>query len=68
MIKPYAITAEGDVVAAAAPDATDENQLWELLTKEELRNSLLFASEDNPADATFMMKGYRFGRNDSNEN
>lgn len=66
--KTYAITAEGDVVAAAVPDATDENQLWELLTKEELRNSLLFASEDNPADATFMMKGYRFGRNDSNEN
>lgn len=66
--KTYAITAEGDVVAAAVPDASDENQLWELLTKEDLRNSLLFASEDNPADATFMMKGYRFGRNDSNEN
>lgn len=58
------MTAKGTIVGSTPYVENDENQMWEIYSKDDLRNQLLYATEDNPLDATFMMKGYRFGRND----
>lgn len=63
-----AITAKDGIVVNAAPNADDPNQLWEVISREQLIANLQIASEDNPIDATFLIKGYRFGRNDKSEN
>lgn len=60
-----AITAKDGIVVNADPNADDPNQLWEVISREQLITNLQMASEDNPIDATFLIKGYRFGRNDS---
>lgn len=62
------MTAKGTIVGSTPYAENDENQMWEIYSKDDLRNQLIYATEENPIDATFMMKGYRFGRNDSNEN
>lgn len=66
--KTLAITARDGIVVNAAPNADDPNQLWEVISREQLITNLQMASEDNPIDATFLIKGYRFGRNDNTEN
>lgn len=63
-----AITAKDGIVVNADPNADDPNQLWEVISREQLITNLQMASEDNPIDATFLIKGYRFGRNDDTEN
>ncbi len=63
-----AMTAKDGIVVSSAINENDANQQWEVISREQLRNNLLLASETNPIDATFLMKGYRFGRNDGNEN
>lgn len=63
-----AITAKDGIVVNADPNADDPNQLWEVISREQLITNLQMASEDNPIDATFLIKGYRFGRNDKTEN
>lgn len=63
-----AITAKDGIVVNAAPNADDPNQLWEVISREQLITNLQMASETNPIDATFLIKGYRFGRNDNIEN
>lgn len=63
-----AITAKDGIVVNADPNADDPNQLWEVISREQLITNLQMASEDNPIDATFLIKGYRFGRNDKSEN
>lgn len=60
-----AITAKDGIVVNADPNADAPNQLWEVISREQLITNLQMASEDNPIDATFLIKGYRFGRNDS---
>lgn len=66
--KKLAITAKDGIVVNAHPNADDPNQLWEVISREQLIKNLQMASKDNPIDATFLIKGYRFGRNDANEN
>lgn len=66
--KKLAITAKDGIVVNADPNADDPNQLWEVISREQLITNLQMASEDNPIDATFLIKGYRFGRNDDTEN
>lgn len=66
--KTLAITARDGIVVNADPNADDPNQLWEVISREQLITNLQMASEDNPIDATFLIKGYRFGRNDDTEN
>lgn len=66
--KKLAITAKDGIVVNADPNADDPNQLWEVISREQLITNLQMASEDNPIDATFLIKGYRFGRNDKTEN
>lgn len=63
--KKLAITAKDGIVVNADPNADDPNQLWEVISREQLITNLQMASEDNPIDATFLIKGYRFGRNDT---
>ena len=63
-----AITAKDGIVVNADPNADDPNQLWEVISREQLISNLKMASKDNPIDATFLIKGYRFGRNDKTEN
>lgn len=63
-----AITAKDGIVVNADPNADAPNQLWEVISREQLITNLQMASEDNPIDATFLIKGYRFGRNDKTEN
>lgn len=63
--KKLAITAKDGIVVNTDPNADDPNQLWEVISREQLITNLQMASEDNPIDATFLIKGYRFGRNDS---
>lgn len=63
-----AITARDGIVVNADPNADDPNQLWEVISREQLISNLKMASKDNPIDATFLIKGYRFGRNDDTEN
>lgn len=63
-----AITAKDGIVVNADPNADDPNQLWEVISREQLISNLKMASKDNPIDATFLIKGYRFGRNDDTEN
>lgn len=66
--KKLAITAKDGIVVNADPNADDPNQLWEVISREQLITNLQMASETNPIDATFLIKGYRFGRNDKTEN
>lgn len=66
--KTLAITARDGIVVNADPNADDPNQLWEVISREQLISNLKMASKDNPIDATFLIKGYRFGRNDDTEN
>ena len=66
--KKLAITAKDGIVVNTDPNADDPNQLWEVISREQLITNLQMASEDNPIDATFLIKGYRFGRNDDTEN
>lgn len=63
-----AITARDGIVVNAAPNADDLNQSWEVISRDQLISNLKMASKDNPIDATFLIKGYRFGRNDNIEN
>lgn len=63
-----AITAKDGIVVNADPNADDPNQLWEVISRDQLIKNLQMASKDHPLDATFLMKGYRFGRNDNTEN
>ena len=63
-----AITARDGIVVNADPNADDLNQLWDVISRAQLITNLQMASEDNPLDATFLMNGYRFGRNDNTEN
>lgn len=63
-----AITAKDGIVVNADPNADAPNQLWEVISREQLIKNLQMASKDHPLDATFLMKGYRFGRNDNTEN
>lgn len=46
------------------PEEDDAVQ-WQLLSKKDLMASLDNASADNPVDATFLIQGANFGRNDS---
>lgn len=66
--KKLAITAKDGIVLNADPIADDPNQLWEVISRDQLIKNLQMASKENPLDATFLMKGYRFGRNDNTEN
>lgn len=66
--KKLAITAKDGIVLNADPNADDPNQLWEVISRDQLIKNLQMASKENPLDATFLMKGYRFGRNDNTEN
>lgn len=66
--KKLAITAKDGIVVNADPNADNPNQLWEVISRDQLIKNLQMASEDNPIDATFLIKGYRFGRNDNTEN
>ena len=66
--KTLAITARDGIVVNANPNADDPNQLWEVISRDQLIKNLQMASKDHPLDATFLMKGYRFGRNDNTEN
>lgn len=66
--KKLAITAKDGIVVNADPNADDPNQLWEVISRDQLIANLQMASETNPIDATFLIKGYRFGRNDKSEN
>lgn len=66
--KTLAITAKDGIVVNADLNADDPNQLWEVISRDQLIKNLQMASETNPIDATFLIKGYRFGRNDKSEN
>lgn len=62
-----ALTVDGDkLIQTTAPDPSDSNQRWELITQQELTEELNHrASETNPMDATYMIRGAGFGRNDN---
>jgi endonuclease/exonuclease/phosphatase family metal-dependent hydrolase len=61
-----AFTAHDDMrVEADAYEKDNLAQEWEFLSKDELIKELYSATEDNPKDATFFIKGANFSRNDS---
>lgn len=67
LIDNKALTVDGnDLVQYADIDASDQSQQWEVLTHQQLVDELhAKASESNPMDATFFIKGANFGRNDN---
>lgn len=64
------LTADADnIVQKTVTDANDARQQWELLSHQQLIDELnKTASETNPLDATFLIKGANFNRNDSDVN
>lgn len=48
-------------------DKSSENALWLIGSEDELKASLSDASEDDPADATFLILDPNFGRNNRNQ-
>ena len=67
LIDNKALTVDGnDLVQYADIDASDQSQQWEVLTHQQLVDELhAKASESNPMDATFFIKGANFNRNDN---
>lgn len=59
---------ETTVVAFNLTDATAAAAQWTLVTKEDLLAEIAVATEENPADATFLITGQGFNRNDTNRN
>lgn len=59
---------ETTVVAFNLTDATAAAAQWTLVTKEDLLAEMAVATEENPADATFLITGQGFNRNDTNRN
>jgi len=46
----------------------DKNQLWTLVPEQDLIDALSKATTDDPVDATFLIRGYNIGVNDSDNN
>ncbi|MCR5820251.1 MAG: hypothetical protein K6F94_04810 [Bacteroidaceae bacterium] len=62
-----AANADGEVVCEAY-DAENEHQLWIFRTGEERNEMFQYANAANPVDATYLLPGAGFGRNDSEAN
>ena len=61
----------GDALASANGAAYAEGdaaQQWQLVSEKELIEALAAAREDNPMSATFLVRGYDIGVNDSDNN
>lgn len=54
----------GDIVVTTT-SSTDKRAQWMLYSPEEMLERMSKATTDNPVDATFLLPGYNFGRNDS---
>jgi hypothetical protein len=54
----------GNIVVTTAT-ATDERAQWMLYSREEMLSRMAQATTSNPIDATFLLPGYNFGRNDT---
>lgn len=67
LIDNKALTVDGDLLVQYADvNASDQSQQWEVLTHQQLVDELhAKASENNPMDATFFIKGANFSRNDN---
>ena len=52
-------------VLTTVNSATDNRAQWVLYTKSELLSQMLTATESSPVNATFMLPGYGFSRNDN---
>ena len=61
-----AATESGDVETVTA--RTDERAAWQLVTPQDRFTMLRNATEDAPVDATFLISGADFGRNDTRNN
>ena len=70
----YTLTADGanylasptsGNVAVTVEDADDERAFWMLYSREELVTLMGEATAANPVNATFLLPGYNFGRNDT---
>lgn len=59
------LAANGTLVDKADPDPSSTAQQWEFLSLDDLTAELGYASESNPKDATFFIKGANFSRNDT---
>ena len=57
-------TKAGEVITRST-DANSNLTKWLLLTRNDLIEHMAEATEDNPIDATFLLPGANFGRNDS---
>ena len=62
---PTYLSYDGTTVAKQLTATDGVNSLWLLLTKQELLDELEKADADNGVDATFLIRGANFGRNDS---
>ena len=60
----YLASASGSAVLTTTSSVNAATAQWQLFTKGELISSLSQATEQNPVDATFLVSGYNFGRND----
>lgn len=60
------ITAPSSANTALTTSSTPNsaNSLWQLLTRGDLMERMANATEEQPVDATFLLPGHRFGRND----
>ncbi|MCM1312920.1 MAG: hypothetical protein NC206_04330 [Bacteroides sp.] len=56
------------VLAYNLTDVTSAAAQWVLVTKEDLLAEMNAATENNPVDATFLISGQGFNRNDTNRN
>lgn len=55
--------ADGDYVSTLDADPSQDCMQWELLTHEEMLNTMLTATPEKPVDATFLISNPRFDRN-----
>ena len=54
----------GNIVTTTT-DASNEGTLWQLLSRADLISGMRKATEERPVNATFLLPGYNFSRNDT---
>ncbi len=54
-----------DIVSTTLTSALSTSAQWEIKKRDDLLAEFDNATAENPADATFLIKGYNFGRNDT---
>lgn len=63
--KYWGATAGSDIVNTNMTSSLSSAARWNILTKKDLIADFANATAENPADATFLIKGQNFGRNDT---